>query len=155
MIDENDLPQENLSNDLSQLFAEQVILDPIYVLLGLNDLFKVNEQSEQIKSILEGFDVQFFHNTDDLNAHTKLRRAIQSFLIFIDNRLYIPERYQQFRTYRVNFRSIFKDDFNIFYRTYLSSIINRTIYLRISDDEDTPYQCVNHWNRILVFPICQ
>ncbi|CAF1600714.1 unnamed protein product [Didymodactylos carnosus] len=115
MIDENDLPQENLSNDLSQLFAEQVILDPIYVLLGLNDLFKVNEQSEQIKSILEGFDVQFFHNTDDLNAHTKLRRAIQSFLIFIDNRLYIPERYQQFRTYRVNFRSIFKEDFNIFY----------------------------------------
>ncbi|CAF1297409.1 unnamed protein product, partial [Didymodactylos carnosus] len=90
---------------------------PIYALVGLNGLFKVNEQREQIKSILEGFDVQFFDNTDDLDAHTKLIRAIQSFVIFIDNRLYIPERYQQFRTYRVDFRSIFKDDFNIFCRT--------------------------------------
>ncbi|CAF1037572.1 unnamed protein product [Rotaria sordida] len=48
-----------------------------------------------------------------------------------------------FRNYRVDFRSIFKDDFNIFCQTYLPSIIDRIIYLRLSDDEDTPYQCTH------------
>ncbi|CAF3043174.1 unnamed protein product [Rotaria sp. Silwood2] len=48
-----------------------------------------------------------------------------------------------FRRYRVDLRSISKEDFDIFYRTYLPSITDRTIYLRLSDDEDTPYQCAH------------
>ncbi|CAF0784776.1 unnamed protein product [Adineta steineri] len=44
------------------------------------------------------------------------------------------------RRYRVDFRSIFKEDFC---RTYLPLIINRTIYLRFFDKEDTPYQCAH------------
>jgi len=51
--------------------------------------------------------------------------------------------FKHFRTYRVDFRSISKDDFNIFYQTYLPSIMNRIIYLRLSDDKDTPYQCAH------------
>jgi hypothetical protein len=36
-----------------------------------------------------------------------------------------------------------KEDLHSFYQTHLSSIINRIIYLRLSDDEDTPYQCAH------------
>lgn len=46
-----------------------------------------------------------------------------------------------FRTYRLDFRSIFNKDFNVFCGKYLPSILNRTIYLRISDADDTPFQC--------------
>ncbi|CAF2973343.1 unnamed protein product [Rotaria socialis] len=45
------------------------------------------------------------------------------------------------RSYRVDLRSISKEDFNIFCSTYLHLISNRTIYVRLSDDEDTPFQC--------------
>ncbi|CAF1250617.1 unnamed protein product [Adineta steineri] len=48
-----------------------------------------------------------------------------------------------FRDCRVDFRSIFKEDFNRFCRTYLPFIMNQTIYLRLSDNEDTPYQCAH------------
>ncbi|CAM4819947.1 unnamed protein product [Rotaria magnacalcarata] len=46
-----------------------------------------------------------------------------------------------FQSYRVDLRSMSKEDFYIFYSTYLPSILNRIIYLRLSDDEDTPCQC--------------
>jgi hypothetical protein len=36
-----------------------------------------------------------------------------------------------------------KADLHSFYQTHLLSIINRIIYLRLSDDEDTPYQCAH------------
>ncbi|CAF0943072.1 unnamed protein product [Adineta steineri] len=47
------------------------------------------------------------------------------------------------RDCRVHFRSIFKEDFNRFCRTYFPFIINRTIYLRLSDNEEAPYQCAH------------
>ncbi len=55
----------------------------------------MNEQSEHIKSKLEEVDVQFFDNTEDLDDYTKSIKAIQSFVIFINSELHIPERYQQ------------------------------------------------------------
>jgi len=71
------------------------IIDPIYALVGVTSLFQVNEQSELIKSRLEEVDVQFFDNTEDLDDYTKSIKAIQSFVIFINSELHIPERYQQ------------------------------------------------------------
>jgi len=70
-------------------------LDPIYALVGVTSLFQVNEQCEHIKSRLEDIDVQFFDTTDDLDDYTKSMKAIQSFVIFINSELHIPERYQQ------------------------------------------------------------
>ncbi|CAF1245064.1 unnamed protein product [Adineta steineri] len=49
----------------------------------------------------------------------------------------------QVRDCRVDCRSIFKEDFNRFCRIYLPFIINRTIYLRLSDNEEAPYQCAH------------
>jgi hypothetical protein len=95
MIDESELPQDNVSIDLSQLLPEQTILDPVYTLVGLISLFQVNEQCEHIKSILEDVEVQFFENTDDLDGYTRSIKAIQSFVIFINSQSIIPERYQQ------------------------------------------------------------
>jgi hypothetical protein len=46
MIDESELPEENLSIDLSGLLPEQKLLDPVYVLVGLTSLFQINEQCE-------------------------------------------------------------------------------------------------------------
>ena len=46
-----------------------------------------------------------------------------------------------FRTYRLDFRSVFNKDLTFFCDKYLPSILNRTIYLRISDADDTPFQC--------------
>ncbi|CAF1262675.1 unnamed protein product [Rotaria magnacalcarata] len=46
--------------------------------------------------------------------------------------------YTDVRSYRVDLRSISKEDFNILYPAYLPLISNRIIYLRLSDDEDTP-----------------
>ncbi|CAF4040840.1 unnamed protein product, partial [Rotaria magnacalcarata] len=50
--------------------------------------------------------------------------------------------YTDVRSYRVDLRSISKEDFNLLYPAYLPLISNRIIYLRLSDDEDTPCQCV-------------
>ncbi|CAF5155701.1 unnamed protein product, partial [Rotaria magnacalcarata] len=50
--------------------------------------------------------------------------------------------YTDVRSYRVDLRSISKEDFTILYPAYLPLISNRIIYLRLSDDEDTPCQCV-------------
>ncbi|CAF1476845.1 unnamed protein product [Rotaria magnacalcarata] len=47
--------------------------------------------------------------------------------------------YTDVRSYRVDLRSISKEDFNILYPAYLPLISNSIIYLRLSDDEDTPY----------------
>ncbi|CAF0943501.1 unnamed protein product [Adineta steineri] len=55
------------------------------------------------------------------------------------------------RGYRVDFRSIFKEDFNHFCRTYLPFIINRTIYLRLSDNEDAPYQYAHFQSAGFIF----
>ncbi|CAF5224108.1 unnamed protein product, partial [Rotaria magnacalcarata] len=46
--------------------------------------------------------------------------------------------YTDVRSHRVDLRSISKEDFNILYPAYLPLISNRIIYLRLSDDEDTP-----------------
>ncbi|CAF1319496.1 unnamed protein product [Rotaria sordida] len=48
-----------------------------------------------------------------------------------------------FQAYCVDFRSILKKDFNTFYQMYFPLIINCIIYLQLSDDEDTPYQCAH------------
>jgi hypothetical protein len=72
---------------------------------------------------------ELFNAVDLLRAFIGLNTRINSLLL------------THFRTYRVDFRSIFKKDFDIFYRTYLPSILSRIIYLRLSDDDDTPYQC--------------
>ncbi|CAF4755625.1 unnamed protein product [Rotaria sp. Silwood1] len=45
-----------------------------------------------------------------------------------------------FRTYRVDLRSISKENFTLFCQTYLPLIINQIIHLRLSDDDDTPRQ---------------
>ncbi|CAF0830737.1 unnamed protein product [Rotaria sordida] len=97
MIDESELPKEYMTNDFSQFVPEQLISDPIYALVGLTSLFQVNEQCSHIKSILEEVDVQFFDNTDDLDHYTKTMQRIQSFVIFIDSQLPIPDRNQQIK----------------------------------------------------------
>ena len=45
------------------------------------------------------------------------------------------------RTLRLDFRSILQKDFDDFCGSYLSLIKTRTIYLRLSDEEETPSQC--------------
>jgi len=74
---------------------------------------------------------EFFNAVDLLRTFHGLNTRFNSLLLI------------HFRAYRVDFRSICKEDFNIFYRTYFPSIINRIIYLRLSDDEDTPHQCAH------------
>ncbi|CAF0772370.1 unnamed protein product [Rotaria sp. Silwood1] len=98
MIDESELPKEYTTNDFSQIFPEQLILDPIYAIVGLTSLFQDNEQYSPIKSILEEADVQFFENTDDLDHYIKSIQRIQSFVIFIDSRLPILDRNQRTKT---------------------------------------------------------
>ncbi|CAF4333274.1 unnamed protein product, partial [Adineta steineri] len=67
--------------------------------------------------------------------------AVDLFLSFYDlNTRFNSLLLIHFRECRVDFRSIFKEDFDRFCRTYLPFIINRTIYLRLSDNEDAPYQ---------------
>ncbi|CAF4027271.1 unnamed protein product [Rotaria sp. Silwood1] len=48
--------------------------------------------------------------------------------------------FNQFRKYRLNFQSTYKQDFDIICRRYLPSIIDRTISLCLSDDDKTPDQ---------------
>jgi hypothetical protein len=67
----------------------------VYALVGLTSLFQANEQCEHIKSVLEDVDVQFFDNTEDLEAYKKSIKTIQSFVIFIHYQLPLPERFQQ------------------------------------------------------------
>lgn len=74
-------------------------LDPIYVLVGLTDLFKENEQTERIKSKLDEMGVKFFDNTDELDKHMEMIRTIQSFVVFINNQMFIPERYQEIKLF--------------------------------------------------------
>lgn len=110
MVDENDLPKENVATDLAQLFPEQKLLgmleremttndwfdlDPVYVLVGLTSLFEKDKQTEQIKTKLGEMGVQFFENTDALDKYMEIIRAIQSFVVFINSEFFIPERYQQ------------------------------------------------------------
>ena len=47
------------------------------------------------------------------------------------------------QNYRIDFRSISNEDFNIICRDYLPLIINRIIYFRFSDDDDTPRQSID------------
>lgn len=74
-------------------------LDPIYALVGLTDVFKANELTEQIKSKLDEMGVKFFENTDELDKYMEMIRAIQSFVVFINHQMFIPERYQEFKLY--------------------------------------------------------
>ncbi len=48
-----------------------------------------------------------------------------------------------FRNYRFDFRSISKQDFEIICRVYLPLINDQIIYLRFSDDDDTPTQSID------------
>ena len=74
-------------------------LDPIYALVGLTDLFKENEQTEQIKLKLDEMGVKFFENTDELDKYMEMIRAIQSFVVFINHQMFIPERYQEIKLF--------------------------------------------------------
>ncbi len=49
----------------------------------------------------------------------------------------------RFRNYRFDFRSISKQDFEIICRVYLPLINDQIIYLRFSDDDDTPTQSID------------
>ncbi|CAF2045517.1 unnamed protein product [Rotaria magnacalcarata] len=95
MADENELPQELATSDFSAYLPEQTILNPVYSCIGLTSLFEASEQCARIKSILEDVDVQFFDTTDDLEHYAKVIKRIQSFIIFIDVKLNIPEASQQ------------------------------------------------------------
>jgi hypothetical protein len=90
------------------------------------------------KMTLESLSNELFTDLFELFNAVELFRCFHGLNIRFNSLLFI-----HFRTYRVDFRSIFKEDFNVFYRTYLPSIINRIIYLRLSDDDDTPYQCTH------------
>ncbi|CAF5220425.1 unnamed protein product, partial [Rotaria magnacalcarata] len=89
------LPQELATSDFSAYLPEQTILNPVYSCIGLTSLFEASEQCARIKSILEDVDVQFFDTTDDLEHYAKVIKRIQSFIIFIDVKLNIPEASQQ------------------------------------------------------------
>ncbi|CAF4764839.1 unnamed protein product [Rotaria sp. Silwood1] len=52
-----------------------------------------------------------------------------------------------FRTYRFDFRSISREDFDVICRVYFPLIIDRIIYLRLSDDGDTPRQSFDFFVR--------
>jgi len=90
------------------------------------------------KMILESLSNELFIDLFELLNAVDLLRAFHGLNTRFDSLLF-----KHFRTYRVDFRSISKEDFNILYRAYLPSIINRIVYLRLSDDEDTPYQCAH------------
>lgn len=74
---------------------------------------------------------EYLHAVDLLRAFRDLNSRFQSLL------------FDHFHAYRVDLRSIAKKDFTDFYPTSLSSIADRTIYLRLSDDDDTPFQCAH------------
>lgn len=67
----------------------------MYAIVGMTSLFELNEQRELIKSKLEEINIQFFDSTEDLDDYIKSIKAIQSFIIFIDSRLHMPEYNQQ------------------------------------------------------------
>ncbi len=90
------------------------------------------------KMKLESLSNELFIDLFELLNAVDLLRAFHGLNTRFDYLLF-----KHFRTYRVDFRSISKEDFNIVYRAYLPLIINRIIYLRLSDDEDTPYQCAH------------
>ncbi|CAF3346786.1 unnamed protein product [Rotaria sp. Silwood2] len=78
--------------------------------------------------LLELFEL--FNSIDLFRAFHDLNGRFNSLLFII-----------YFQNYPIDFHSIIEADFDIFCQTYFSSIVNRTIYLRLSDDDDTPYQC--------------
>ncbi|CAF3123425.1 unnamed protein product, partial [Rotaria sp. Silwood2] len=90
------------------------------------------------KTTLESLSDELFLDLFELFHAIDLFRALHDLNTRFNSLLFI-----YFRNYHVDLRSILKKDFDIFCQTYLSSILNRTIYLRISDDEDTPYQCTH------------
>ncbi|CAF2838026.1 unnamed protein product [Rotaria sp. Silwood2] len=90
------------------------------------------------KTTLESLSDELFLDLFELFNAIDLFRALHDLNTRFNSLLFI-----YFRNYHVDLRSILKKDFDIFCQTYLSSILNRTIYLRISDDEDTPYQCTH------------
>ena len=46
------------------------------------------------------------------------------------------------RTSRVDLRSIYREDFDFFFAKHIPSIKSHLMYLRLSDDDETPDQCV-------------
>jgi hypothetical protein len=88
------------------------------------------------KTTLESLSNELFIDLFELFNAVDLLRTFHGLNTRFDSLLFI-----YFRSYRIDFRSIDNKNCKVFCRTYLSSITNRTIYLRLSDDEDTPYQC--------------
>ena len=72
---------------------------------------------------------EYFNAVDLLPSFFPLNRRFYSLL------------FEFCRTLRLDFRSILQKDLDNFYNPYLLLIKTRTIYLRLSDDEETPCQC--------------
>ena len=72
---------------------------------------------------------EYFNAVDLLRAFGELNRRFNSLL------------FDYCRTYRADFRSISNEDFDDFFRRHFPLIKSRIVYLRLSDDDDTPYQC--------------
>jgi hypothetical protein len=92
--------------------------------------------STETRTTLESFSnellidlFEYFNAVDLLPAFVLLNRRFHSLMFHFC------------RTFRLDFRSIVEKDFDNFYNPYLLLIKNRTIYLRLSDDEETPCQC--------------
>ncbi|CAF4645466.1 unnamed protein product [Rotaria sp. Silwood1] len=113
------------------------IMDLIKAGIGLK-IIDFNIAITMNKTTLESLSNEVFLNLFELFNAIDLFRTFHSLNTRFNTLLFV-----YFRNYRVDFRSILKEDYNIFCPTYFSSIVNRTIYLRLSDDEDTPYQCTH------------
>ncbi|CAF4093759.1 unnamed protein product [Rotaria sp. Silwood1] len=86
----------------------------------------------------ESLSNELFLDLFELFNGIDLFRAFDNLNIRFNSLLFI-----YFRNNRIDLRSILKKDFDIFCQKYLRLILNHTIYLRISDDEDTPFQYTN------------
>ncbi|CAF4175045.1 unnamed protein product [Rotaria sp. Silwood2] len=90
------------------------------------------------KTTFESLSNELFLDLFELFNAIDIFRALHDLNTRFNSLLFI-----YFRNNRIDLRSILKKDFDIFCQTYLPFILNHTIYLRISDDEDTPFQCTH------------
>ncbi|CAF4202749.1 unnamed protein product, partial [Rotaria magnacalcarata] len=112
-------------------------LDPRY-----HGPFRIIKRITDVKYIVEHTQ-DHYQKEEHVNNFIPFYERINLLRAFSDlNTRFNSLLYTDVRSYRVDLRSISKEDFNLLYPTYLPLISNRIIYLRLSDDEDTPCQCV-------------
>ena len=86
-------------------------------------------------SIFESLPNELFIN---LLEYFNVVHLLRSFACL--NRRFDSLLFDYYRTYRLDFRSILDEDFDNFGKTYFPLVKSQIVYLRLSDDDETPFQ---------------